>query len=74
MFEYQLHQFRAAELAEQAAHQRLVREAREARKARKARRVFGRDGAEARMAAARTAPGARPGTGPAPADRFTRAA
>ncbi|GHE92935.1 hypothetical protein GCM10018785_68710 [Streptomyces longispororuber] len=70
MFEYQLHQFRAAELAEEAAHQRLVREA---RKAGKARRALGRDDAGTRGAAAGTA-GTRPGTGRGPADRFTRAA
>ncbi|WP_172384737.1 hypothetical protein [Streptomyces sp. MNP-20] len=62
MFDYEIHQFRAAELAQEAARHRLVREARKAATPR--RRVLGREGAEARLTAART--GA--------ADRYTRAA
>ncbi|MYW63695.1 hypothetical protein GTY65_06325 [Streptomyces sp. SID8379] len=37
MFEYEMHQVRAAELVREADEYRLVRAAREARKARKAR-------------------------------------
>ncbi|MEW2524400.1 hypothetical protein [Streptomyces sp. NPDC047071] len=62
MFDYELHQFRAAELAQEAAHHRLVREA---RKAAKPRRAFGREAAEARLTARRTEP---------TADRYTHAA
>ncbi|QCX73737.1 hypothetical protein C9F11_42510 [Streptomyces sp. YIM 121038] len=62
MFDYEIHQFRTAELAAQAAHHRLVREALKAAKPR--RRVLGREGAEARLTAARTAA----------TDRYTRAA
>ncbi|MCI3927694.1 hypothetical protein [Streptomyces sp. AN091965] len=62
MFDYEIHQFRAAELAQEAAHHRLVREALKA--ARPRRRVLGREAAEARLTAQRT------GT----ADRYTRAA
>ncbi|WP_172382214.1 hypothetical protein [Streptomyces sp. MNP-20] len=65
MFDYELHQFRTAELAAQAAHHRLVREA---RKAAKPRRALGREAAEARLTAQRTEPTARR------ADRYTHAA
>lgn len=34
MYEYEIHQVRAAELVRQAEHSRLVREAREARRSR----------------------------------------
>ncbi|MCI3933243.1 hypothetical protein [Streptomyces sp. AN091965] len=65
MFDYEIHQFRAAELAQEAAHHRLVREALKAAKPR--RRVLGREAAEARLAADRTGTARK-------ADRFTRAA
>ncbi|MFI8929767.1 hypothetical protein ACIG3E_19045 [Streptomyces sp. NPDC053474] len=65
MFDYELHQFRAAELAHQAAHHRLVREALKAVKPR--RQVLGREEAEARLTAERTGTARK-------ADRFARAA
>ncbi|MEI5101196.1 hypothetical protein RB200_24865 [Streptomyces sp. PmtG] len=65
MFDYELHQFRAAELAQEAARQGLVREA---LKAVKTRRALGREAAEARLAADRTELTARQ------AEHFTRAA
>lgn len=39
MYEYEIHQVRAAELVRQAEHSRLVREAREARRNRRAERA-----------------------------------
>ncbi|WP_030688143.1 hypothetical protein [Streptomyces sp. NRRL B-1347] len=68
MFDYEIHQFRAAELAAQAAHHRLVREARKAAKPRTWGRVLGREAVEARLAAQRT------GTVARQADRYARAA
>ncbi|MBB5105443.1 hypothetical protein [Streptomyces spectabilis] len=66
MFDYELHQFRTAELAAQAAHHGLVREARKAAKTR--RTLLGREAAEARPTAERTRPTThRP-------DRYSRAA
>ncbi|MEV0439198.1 hypothetical protein AB0I84_25275 [Streptomyces spectabilis] len=65
MFDYELHQFRTAELAAQAAHHGLVREA---LKAAKTRRALGREAAEARLTAERTRPTAHR------ADRYSRAA
>ncbi|MCX5439809.1 MULTISPECIES: hypothetical protein [unclassified Streptomyces] len=38
MYEYEIHQVRAAELIHRAEHSRLVREAREARRSRRAER------------------------------------
>ncbi|MFI9776432.1 hypothetical protein ACIHCV_17170 [Streptomyces sp. NPDC051956] len=38
MYEYEIHQIRAAELVRQAEHNRLVREVREARRNRRAER------------------------------------
>ncbi|MEW2530269.1 hypothetical protein [Streptomyces sp. NPDC047071] len=63
MFDYEIHQFRAAALAQEAARHRLVREARKGAAAPR-RRVLGREGAEARLTAERTGG----------ADRYTRAA
>ncbi|WP_030676369.1 hypothetical protein [Streptomyces sp. NRRL B-1347] len=65
MFDYELHQFRTAELAAQAARHGLVREA---LKAAKTRRALGREAAEARLTARRTEPTARQ------TDRYTHAA
>ncbi|MFJ2768173.1 hypothetical protein [Streptomyces sp. NPDC087300] len=48
MFDYEMHQMRAAELAQAAAHHRLVREA---RKATAAARRSARDEAEGRVRA-----------------------
>ncbi|MEW2526310.1 hypothetical protein [Streptomyces sp. NPDC047071] len=67
MFDYEIHQFRSAELAQEAARHRLVREARKA--AKPGRRVLGREEAEARLTAERTGTAAD-----RRADRYTRAA
>ncbi|MFF1354392.1 hypothetical protein [Streptomyces sp. NPDC058297] len=47
MYEYEIHQVRAAELVRQAEHSRLVREAREARRNRRAERRAGSAGQDA---------------------------
>ncbi|MGW6021717.1 hypothetical protein [Streptomyces sp. NPDC055099] len=51
MFEYEMHQLRAAELAREADRRRLLREAREAKAARTARRSA-RHGTEGRVSPA----------------------
>ncbi|ATL30682.1 hypothetical protein [Streptomyces formicae] len=48
MYDYEMHQMRAAELAQEAAHRRLVREA---RRTRAAARRSARDEAEGRVIA-----------------------
>ncbi|MFB6677917.1 hypothetical protein [Streptomyces sp. NPDC056390] len=65
MYEYEIHQVRAAELVRQAEHSRLVREAREARRSRRAERRAASAGqdAEGRV----NSPGSR-------RSRFARAA
>lgn len=51
MFEYEMHQLRAADLIREADRRRLLREAREAKAARAARRSA-RHGTEGRVSAA----------------------
>lgn len=61
MFEYEMHQLRAAELVREADRRRLLREARQAKAARAARRSA-RHGTEGRVSTAQWR------------DRFSRAA
>ncbi|MFD9904629.1 hypothetical protein [Streptomyces sp. NPDC059063] len=74
MFDYELHQLRTAELAQQAAHHRLVREALKAATPRRRTlgpaltRALGREAAQARPTAQRTTTAARH------TDHYTRAA
>ncbi|MFJ6570786.1 hypothetical protein ACIQNU_25555 [Streptomyces sp. NPDC091292] len=73
MFEYEMHEMRAAELHSEAAHRRLVREARAARRA--AARHPVRDASGGRVSTGSdTGWETTPGTGTSPTDHFTRAA
>ncbi|MGW7070262.1 hypothetical protein ACWGII_03775 [Streptomyces sp. NPDC054855] len=52
MFEYEMHQLRAADLVREAERRRLLREAREAKAAARAARRSARHGTEGRVSAA----------------------